>query len=140
MASRTMLFTAGANYSDTKIAVALKDFLIAKDIFNSHELHDVSNLVRPIAFYGLVSLHGCKLQGKGRPQAILALRLGAEGTLEMGCAASPAFRPDIFINLNVFSTTLPREATTGRLNRGLPPSDPNTSIEVNGDGLLQYLE
>jgi len=85
-------------------------------------------------------LDECKLQGKGRATAILALRLGGGGTLEMGCGAPTPFRPDIFINLDVFSTTLPREATTGRLNRELPPSDADTTIEVNSDRLLKYLE
>jgi hypothetical protein len=98
--------------------------------------------------------------------ATLAIRLGHEGTLEVGCTApltpgtkypnlyvsdisGTSMKPmteiskpeNIHINLCIFSTSLGPDATMGRLKQDLPRwGDEDTTIEVTSDGLLQYLE
>jgi hypothetical protein len=90
----------------------------------------------------MASMHGCILQRKdGSLIATLALR-GSEGWLEIACTAQmPNQRPQIKVNLCVFSTSVGTDAVIGRLQSSLPSSvDPTMTVEVTGDGKLLYLE
>src|SRR5262249_31281203 len=120
----------------------------------------------PVALYALSTLHGCKLKSTGRAMATLAIRLGHEGSLQVGCTApltpcmkypnlyvsdisGTSMKPmtgiskpeNIHVNLCSFSTSLGRDATIGGLKQDLMRwTDENTTIEVTSDGLLQYIE
>jgi hypothetical protein len=141
LSGRLVRWTSSSGYSATSVVAALKSYLILKNIFKPAELTDISTLTRPIALYGLASMHGCILQRKdGTSFATLAIRRG-ETSLEIGCTAQmPNQRPQIKVNVCVFSTSLGSDAAIGRLQSDLPQSDPTITVEVTGGGQLRYLE
>jgi hypothetical protein len=138
---RLARWTASSGYSAAGVVAALKSYLIASGIFQAAEITDTSALTRPIALYGLASMHGCILQRKNGSLATLALR-GSEGSLEIGCTAQMPNQPlpQIKVNLCVFSTSVGTDAAIGRLQSSLPHSDPTITVEVTGQGQLRYLE
>jgi hypothetical protein len=142
LSGRLVRWTASSGYSAAGVVAALKSYLILKNIFKPDELTHISTLTPPIALYGLASMHGCILQRRdGSSFATLAIR-ASEGSLEIACTAQmPNQRPQIKVNLCVFSTSVGMDAAIGRLQSSLPSSvDPTVTIEVTGNGQLRYLE
>lgn len=140
LSGRVPAWTAKSGYSDIGVVTALRTYLITTSIFQETELTDVSSLTTPIALYALASMHGCILRRRDGSVATLAIRGGAQGTLEMGCMALMPTKPEVNVNLCVFSTSVGIDAAIGRLRSGLPPSDPDTTVEVTFKGQLRYLE
>lgn len=139
LSGRVAAWKASSGYSDVGVVAALKSYLIVNGIFQATELTDTSTLTRPIALYGLASMHGCILERKDGSFATLAIRDGG-GALGIGCAAPMPTKPQFNVNLCVFSTSVGKDAAIGRLQSGLPPSDPTMTVEVTCDGQLRYLE
>jgi hypothetical protein len=122
LAQRLIRWTGSSGYSDAGVVAALKSYLILKNIFKPVELTDISTLTRPIALYGLASMHGCILQRRdGSSFATLAIR-GSEGSLQIACTAQmPNQPPQIKVNLCVFSTSVGTDVAIGPLQSSLRP-------------------
>jgi hypothetical protein len=156
LSGRLPKWTASSGYSDVGVVKALKSYLILRNIFKPDELTGISTLTRPIALYGIASMHGCVLQRRDVPFATLAIRMAdpqSSDLLDIACTAQmprvPGFQhpqhSQIKVNLCVFSTSVGADAAIGRLRSDLASSsafsvDYTTSLEVTSDGELQYLE
>lgn len=142
LSGRVPMFTACSGFSDVGVVKHLRSFLLVRNIFRASELplSETPTLLRPVALYGLASMHGCELRRKDGSTAALAIRESG-GMLEIGCTDQmPSQGPQIKANLCVFSTSLSADAAIGRLKSGFPHSDPDLTIEVTSDGYLRYLE
>src|SRR5260370_6362149 len=129
---------ANGNYRDGGLVGALRAYMIKSGIFNATEITDLSRLTKPIALFALTSMHGCVLKREGGSTLVLAIR-GGRSSLEMGLTAPMPTKPEMSVNLCVFSTSLSLDTAVGQLRRDLPPSDAAVTIEPTSDGHLRYL-
>lgn len=140
LTGNSLSWSANPRYSDTGVVSHFQGFLVSSRIFAANELANFSVLTPLIARYALTSMHGCRLEISGGSGSPLAIRGGSQGFLEIGCTSPMPTRPDLFVDLCVFTTTLGLDIVQGRLRSGLPPSDPDETVERTPDGHLRYLE